>query len=140
MRISTKIVDSNTVHSRLSVWVNGGLITDPGGICLRNEEVPGFLDHLRISPSQIKMRIKAMIEAYKKEDGRDPMFNLEKRIALQVVVDWIEREQLVSEAIIESLYPADWPRCPGCGQPAMDGHITCGDARCGEGERRTEGG
>lgn len=33
-------------------------------------------------------------------------------------------------------YPPDWPRCPGCGKPALDGHITCGDARCDEGGRR----
>ncbi len=33
-------------------------------------------------------------------------------------------------------YPEGWPRCPGCGQAALDGHITCGDARCGEGARR----
>ena len=28
-------------------------------------------------------------------------------------------------------YPPDWANCPGCGQPAMDGHITCGNAACG---------
>lgn len=28
-------------------------------------------------------------------------------------------------------YPANWPRCPNCGSYALDGHITCGDARCG---------
>jgi len=33
-------------------------------------------------------------------------------------------------------YPADWPRCPGCGEPALDGHITCGKAECDEGGRR----
>jgi hypothetical protein len=33
-------------------------------------------------------------------------------------------------------YPANWPRCPGCGQPAMDGHISCGRVECGEGSRR----
>lgn len=33
-------------------------------------------------------------------------------------------------------YPHDWPRCPGCGKPALDGHITCGDAGCDEGGRR----
>lgn len=30
-------------------------------------------------------------------------------------------------------YPADWPVCAaGCGRPALDGHATCGDVRCGE--------
>jgi len=28
-------------------------------------------------------------------------------------------------------YPENWPRCPGCGEPALDGHITCGDSACG---------
>jgi hypothetical protein len=29
-----------------------------------------------------------------------------------------------------SHYPAGWPRC-ACGEPVMDGHLTCGQARCG---------
>jgi len=29
-------------------------------------------------------------------------------------------------------YPADWPRCPACGEPALDGHITCGSFACNE--------
>lgn len=33
-------------------------------------------------------------------------------------------------------YPDDWPRCPGCGAPALDGHITCGRAACDEAEWR----
>lgn len=136
MKISAKITDTNPAHTRLSIWVNGGLITNPGGICLRNKEVPGFLDHLRISPSQIKIRILAMIEAYKKDDGRDPMLNLEKRVALQIVLDWIDEQDQLEIPVTEALYPSDWPRCPGCGQPALDGHITCGDVRCGEGSRR----
>jgi hypothetical protein len=35
-------------------------------------------------------------------------------------------------------YPPDWPKCPACGKPAMDGHITCGQAACNEGARRHE--
>lgn len=23
------------------------------------------------------------------------------------------------------------PRCPGCGEPAMDGRVTCGRSKCG---------
>jgi hypothetical protein len=30
------------------------------------------------------------------------------------------------------MYPDDWPRCPGCGDFALDGHITCGRAQCNE--------
>jgi len=33
-------------------------------------------------------------------------------------------------------YPADWPRCPACGEPALDGHITCGSVACNEDEHR----
>jgi hypothetical protein len=29
------------------------------------------------------------------------------------------------------LYPREWPRCPSCGDYAMDGRATCGRARCG---------
>jgi hypothetical protein len=36
-------------------------------------------------------------------------------------------------------YPADWPKCPSCGAPAMDGHITCGKAACDESGRRRLG-
>jgi hypothetical protein len=34
------------------------------------------------------------------------------------------------------VYPEDWPRCPSCGDHALDGHITCGDARCNEAGHR----
>ena len=34
------------------------------------------------------------------------------------------------------MYPENWPRCPSCGDYAMDGHITCGKAQCQEGARR----
>lgn len=30
------------------------------------------------------------------------------------------------------MYPKDWPKCPGCGEPALDGHITCGKLECDE--------
>ena len=33
-------------------------------------------------------------------------------------------------------YPVGWPSCPGCGQPALDGHITCGLFSCNEAGRR----
>lgn len=36
-------------------------------------------------------------------------------------------------------HPAGWPACPGCGRPALDGHITCGNAACAEGDRRRGG-
>lgn len=45
-------------------------------------------------------------------------------------------EKLVDGVVVGIGYPADWPRCPGCGRPALDGHITCGDVRCDEGSRR----
>lgn len=35
-------------------------------------------------------------------------------------------------------YPVDWPSCPGCGVPVLDGHMTCGNACCGEASRRSD--
>jgi len=34
-------------------------------------------------------------------------------------------------AAVWAEYPTDWPPCPGCGLPALDGRASCGDARCG---------
>lgn len=45
-----------------------------------------------------------------------------------------ELERLASPAA--ATYPTNWPMCPGCGKPAMDGHITCGEAKCAEGAQR----
>jgi hypothetical protein len=33
-------------------------------------------------------------------------------------------------------YPTDWPRCPVCGDFALDGHVTCGRAECNESRER----
>lgn len=33
-------------------------------------------------------------------------------------------------------YPANWPRCPACGDFAMADHITCGRFDCHEGVER----
>jgi len=95
MKITAKITDKNPVHSRLSVWVNGGLITNPGGICLRNEEVVEFLDHLKISSFHIKAKLRSMIEHYSelREGSRDPVINLERRVVLQIVLEWIEEKE-----------------------------------------------
>ncbi len=38
--------------------------------------------------------------------------------------------------VMNGSYPADWPRCVSCGQPALDGHLTCGLAGCNEGNAR----
>lgn len=32
-------------------------------------------------------------------------------------------------------YPPGWPACPGCGEPALDGHVTCGRVECAEHRR-----
>lgn len=36
------------------------------------------------------------------------------------------------------MYPADWPKCPNCGAPALDGHITCGSFSCDESGTRNK--
>ena len=46
MRITVTVINETPLHSYLSVWVNGGLITKPAGICLRNEEVEAFTRRL----------------------------------------------------------------------------------------------
>ena len=33
-------------------------------------------------------------------------------------------------------YPDWWPDCVTCGEPALDGHLTCGRAECDEGAAR----
>jgi len=35
-------------------------------------------------------------------------------------------------------YPPDWPKCPSCNSPALDGHITCGKAVCDESGQRMQ--
>ncbi len=96
MKITAKVTDENPVHSRLSIWVNGGLIVNPGGICLRNEEVVEFLDHLKLSSFHIKAKIREMMEEYKRigEETENGMSALEKRIALQIVLSWIEDHEV----------------------------------------------
>ena len=46
-RISYRVTDKNPAHVRLSIWVNGGLICSPGGICLRLEEFDDFIERLK---------------------------------------------------------------------------------------------
>ncbi len=36
------------------------------------------------------------------------------------------------------IYPKDWPKCPKCGDNALDGHVTCGQWKCNEGLTRRE--
>ena len=33
------------------------------------------------------------------------------------------------------MYPPDWPRCPNCGDYALDGKLTCGRWQCQEAMR-----
>lgn len=35
-------------------------------------------------------------------------------------------------------YPEGWPRCPKCGDFALDGHITCGRLECNEHQTRRD--
>lgn len=37
---------------------------------------------------------------------------------------------------LAAAYPAGWPKCPGCGDPVMDGSATCGQAKCSAAARR----
>lgn len=52
-RIAIKLIRINPVHSRFSIWVNGGRINSaPGSICLRNEEVEDFFS--RLNPERVE--------------------------------------------------------------------------------------
>ena len=37
-------------------------------------------------------------------------------------------------------YPAGWPACIFCGEPALDGHLTCGCVACDEAAARDRAG
>jgi hypothetical protein len=51
-----------------------------------------------------------------------------------------EHNEFLAQEFYEGGYPKDWPKCPKCGDPAMDGHITCGKLECDElFERRARG-
>lgn len=94
MRITAKVTERNDIHSRLSVWVNGALISNPGGICLRNEEVVEFLDLMGgIGSFHIKAKLRSMIAAHWEKAGSQSLSGItrsEKRLELQVILDWIE--------------------------------------------------
>lgn len=47
MRVTYRITDENPAHIRFSVWVNGGLISSPGGLCLRVSEFKEFISRLK---------------------------------------------------------------------------------------------
>lgn len=69
MRISLRITEANPGHCYLSMWVNGGLVCSPGGICLRIEELSPFIR--LIQPSRVELgqklvddpEIKRLIES-----------------------------------------------------------------------------
>ncbi len=46
MRITYRKTNETPAHIRFSIWVNGGLICDPGGICLRVSEFDEFIKRL----------------------------------------------------------------------------------------------
>ena len=45
-RITYRITDETPAHIRFSLWVNGGLVCSPGGICLRVDEFAPFIEKL----------------------------------------------------------------------------------------------
>ncbi len=59
MRITYRITDENHAHIFFSLWVNGGLICAPGGLCLRVSEFKEFIE---------KLKAKTDAQAYKDGD------------------------------------------------------------------------
>ncbi len=45
-RITYRITQKTPAHTNFSLWVNGGLICTPGGLCLRNDEFDEFIKKL----------------------------------------------------------------------------------------------
>jgi len=45
-RITYRITKETPAHVNFSLWVNGGLICSPGGMCLRVDEFPIFVEKL----------------------------------------------------------------------------------------------
>ena len=72
-----------------------------------------------------------MKEVNEELEGHSPRWDGER---------WIEsseNEETVADNVNpETGYPYNWPECPSCGAPALDGHITCGQAQCNEGSYR----
>ena len=47
MITTIRVTSISPSHVRLSIWVNHGLVCDPGGICLRVEELQPFVTLLQ---------------------------------------------------------------------------------------------
>lgn len=45
-RITYRITAEDGGHIHFSLWVNGGLICEPGGLCLRRDEFEPFIKKL----------------------------------------------------------------------------------------------
>lgn len=70
IRIHVRIVTRNPAHTTLSVWVNGGLVTNPGAITLRSEEVEPFL--ARLAPNSIENEYEIVLNRpilFRRPDG-----------------------------------------------------------------------
>ena len=77
-------------RKRLKI-ASGIHIPSPGSL----ELTLNILGGREVTAEQIKEKIGAMMDKYRRagEDSRTPMPFLDKRIALQVVLDWIENEE-----------------------------------------------
>ena len=91
------------------------------------EEIEAINDELRCGLTLIKMHIT---EA-------DTHQNRDLHEAVQRIVTAARRAGFLQEHGADANgYPSNWPRCLGCGAPALDGHVTCGKATCNEGGHR----
>lgn len=70
MRIAIRIKQNSPDHTKVDMWVNGGLSTGLCGITLRNSEVIDFIFHLK--PDAIDVdRESINLELYKKLENMD---------------------------------------------------------------------
>lgn len=43
----------------------------------------------------------------------------------------IEDDVPMESSLDQYGYPLNWPKCPACGRPSLDGHKSCGRVECG---------
>jgi len=63
--------------------------------------------------------------------------NAAQSLEEHVTAGGASEQQLALRALGDHEYPKDWPRCH-CGEPVLDGHLTCGNIACDEAAARDQ--
>jgi len=91
-------------------------------------------------PGRVQIEWSAHIKGLGRRDAQTPEFLIEQMRQLDRECDRevrtagriidAEFPEVGEETNPETGYPHGWPSCPGCGRPALDGKITCGEVGC----------